>query len=494
MADGQLDPVEREAIRRRTMPAPRPMGRGLLAVVVAVPLLLGVMAGAIGGFVLKVPSSSSSGTGKTDNFGLSVFDFYFEGVAGTIDRVKNPTLNVSVGDRVVILITDKVSTGHNLYVEGYDAQSGDVAAVGAVATVSFVADKEGTFAYYCAMPGHRALGMEGKLVVGSGAGGATGLPPINPEVLPVNDIIRNATEVPPPITRTSPATVDIWLNATEINGEIEPGVSYLYWTYNGKVPGPFFRVRVNDTVVVHFHNDAMSMMDHSVDFHAVTGPGGGMYASMAAPGQTNVFSFKALVPGLFLYHCGTPDVPTHIANGMFGEILVQPEVPLPVVDEHGQPIKEFYVGQSELYTKWPIHTMGNQVFDDQKLWAETPTYFVFNGAFKALTGAHQLTAQVNQTVRIYFAVGGPDFISSFHIIGEIFSRVWQYGDLTDPPLHGVQTVLVPPGGCVVVDLYLEYPGNYALVDHALLHAVDQGAVGILNVTGPADGTIFNGGM
>jgi nitrite reductase (NO-forming) len=486
MAGEQLDSVAREKIQRQTMRSVRPLGRGVLAVAVAIPLLLGVVAGAIGGYILH--ASPSAASGKTDSISLSVYDFYFQGVGGTIDGVKNPTLNVSVGDQVVITITDQVTTMHNIYVDGFNAQSAHISGAGATAAVRFTASQQGTFAYYCAMPGHRSLGMEGKLVVGSGEGGSNSLPPIGPEVLPVSDIVRNATDVPPPITRTTSATVEIWLNATEVNAEIEPGVSYLFWTYGGKVPGPFFRVRVNDTVIVHFHNDAASMMTHSVDFHAVTGPGGGMAASMAAPGEYKNFSFKALVPGLFLYHCGTPDVPTHIANGMFGEILVQPDTPLPPVDH------EFYVGQSELYTKWPIHTLGNQVFDDQKLWAETPTYFVFNGAWKALTGAHQLAAQVNQTVRIYFADGGPDFISSFHIIGEIFSRVWQYGDLTDPPLHGVQTVLVPPGGCVVVDLTLEYPGNYVLVDHALLHAVDMGAVGILNVTGPADSSIFNGGM
>ncbi len=477
---------------RRTMNGTRPLGRGVLAMLVAIPLLLGVMAGAMGGYLLK--PSASSGAGGTESFQLNVYDFYFMGVGGTIDGVKNPQLNVTAGDSVTITITDKVSTGHNLYVEGYNVQSGDISTAGATATVQFTANQQGTFAYYCAMPGHRALGMEGKVVVGSGVGGSTGLPPIGPEVLPVSDIVRNATDVPPPITRTTPATVDIWLNATEVNAEIEPGVSYLYWTYNGKVPGPFFRVRVNDTVNVHFHNEPSSMMNHSVDFHAVSGPGGGMYASMSAPGGWGNFTFKALVPGLFLYHCGTPDVPTHIANGMFGAILVQPDTPLPAVDSNGQPIKEFYIGQSELYTKWPIHTLGNQIFDGQKLWDEQPTYFLFNGAYRALTGKHELTGVVNQTVRIYFVDGGPDFISSFHIIGEIFSRVWQYGDLTDPPLHGVQTVLVPPGGGVVVDLTLDYPGNYTLVDHALLHAVDMGALGVLNVTGWANSTVFNPGM
>ena len=462
------------------------MGRGLLAVVVAIPLILGVMAGAMGGYLLHNPSASANG-GGSEAFALATYDFYFLGVGGSIDGVRNPQLNVTLGDTVTITITDRVSTGHNLYVEGYDAQSADVMTVGATATVRFTATQQGTFAYYCAMPGHRALGMEGKLVVGSGVGGPSSLPPISPEVLPVSDIVRNATDVPPPITRTTPATVNIWLNATEVNGEIEPGVSYMYWTYNGKVPGPFFRVRVNDTVVVHFHNDASSMMNHSVDFHAVTGPMGGSAASSAAPGASSDFSFKALVPGLFIYHCGTPDVPTHIANGMFGEILVQPDAPLPPVD------REFYVGQSELYTKWPIHTLGNQLFDGQKLADDQPTYFAFNGAFKGLTGAHQLTAQVNQTIRIYFVDAGPDFISSFHIIGEIFNRVWQYGDLSDPPLHGVQTVLVPPGGCVVVDLTLVYPANYVLVDHAIYHAVDMGAMGILHVTGPTNSTIFNPG-
>ena len=485
MADGQLNPVTREDFRR-TMRGTRPMGRGLLALVVSVPLILGVFAGAIGGYVLRAPASASAGTGVTDVFHLQVYNYYFKGVGGTIDNVTNPQLNVSAGDQVTVVITDEVADTHNLHVDGYNVQSADVSGAGSSTSVSFVADQQGTFAYYCAIPGHREMGMQGSLVVGSGQGGGSPLPPIGPVVLPVSDIVRNATDVPPPITRTTPTTVDIWLNVTIVNGAIEPGVSYTYWTFGGKVPGPFFRVLVNDTVVVHFHNGD-TMMNHSVDFHAVSGPGGGMYASQAGPGQNTTFSFKALVPGLFLYHCGTPDVSVHIANGMFGMILVQPDVSLPPVDE------EFYVMQSELYTIWPIHTTGNQIFDGQKLLAMTPTYFVFNGAFKGLTGGHQLDAQVNQTIRIYFGDAGPNFISSFHIIGQILSQVWQYGDLTDPPLHGVQTVLVPAGGTVVVDLNLVYPGQYTIVDHDITRAVDLGALGVLNVTGWANETVFNPG-
>ncbi len=460
------------------------MGRGTLAMVVAIPLILGVMAGALGGYLLKAPGGVASG--GTASIQLDVYDFYFLGVGGTIDGVRNPQLNVTLGDSVTITITDKVSTGHNLYVEGYNAQSPDVVAVGATASVQFTANQQGTFAYYCAMPGHRQLGMEGKLVVGSGVGGPSSLPPISPEVLPASDIVHNASDVPPPITRTTPATDTIWLNVTMVNGQIESGVSYTYWTYNGKVPGPFFRVLVNDTVVVHFHNGD-PMMNHSVDFHAVSGPGGGMYASMAGPGQNTTFTFKALVPGLFLYHCGTPDASVHIATGMFGMILVQPDTPLPAVTQ------EFYVMQSELYTEWPIHTLGNQVFDGQKLVAETPTYYVFNGAYRGLTGSHGLNAEVNQTIRIYFGDAGPNFISSFHVIGQIFTRVWQYGDLIDPPLHGVQTVLVPAGGTVVVDLTMVYPGTYTMVDHSLTSAVDLGALGTLSVSGWANSTIYNPG-
>ncbi|MCL4325099.1 MAG: multicopper oxidase domain-containing protein [Candidatus Thermoplasmatota archaeon] len=307
-----------------------------------------------------------------------------------------------------------------------------------------------------------------------------------PEVTPFQNIVRSPSDVPPEITRNVSSVVNVYLKAMEVTGQIESGTSYTYWTYNGTVPGPFLRVRVNDTVVVHFTNSATDKMTHSVDFHAVIGPGGGMAVDTAAPGESVNFSFRATWPGLFVYHCGTPDASMHIANGMFGLILVQPAVPLPPVNE------EFYVMQSELYTQWPVHTAGNQVFDMSKLLNQTPSSFVFNGAYRALTGANQLHAVVNDTVRIYFGDAGPNFISSFHVIGEIMERVWPYGDLSDPPLHGVQTVVVPPGDSAVVDLAALYPGNYNLVDHALTRAVDLGALGILNITGWANHSLYNG--
>lgn len=490
MASGQEVLPTRDELRQRTMKGTRPLGRGAVAILIVIPLLVGVIGGGVWGYLAR-PSTTSSAGGATVTFQLREANMAIYGVGGAIDGEHNPQLNVSLGDDVTIQVTNQDSTTHNLHVDGYNVQTQDLA-TGQGGSVHFVADRQGTFAYYCAIPGHREMGMEGKLIVGTGQGGSNGLPPIGPEKLPLDTpyISRNPADVPKATNRTSPATVHIYLEAVEVNAEIEPGVSFQYWTFNGTVPGPMFRVHVNDTVIVHFHNSATSMMPHSVDFHAVTGPGGGMAASMSNPGEWGNFSFKALVPGLFVYHCGTPNVPTHVSMGMYGMILVEPDRGLPYYDSRGQPIKEFYVMQGELYTVWPVHTKGNQLFDGAKLANETPTYVVFNGRWQALTGNYSLRANVNDTVRIYFGVGGPNLASSFHIIGEIFDEVWFLGDLIDPPLHGVQTVPVNPGGAVVVQLGVQYPGNYVLVDHSLTRALDMGCLGLLTVTGPKDATIF----
>ncbi|MCE3290428.1 MAG: nitrite reductase, copper-containing protein, partial [Caulobacter sp.] len=253
--------------------------------------------------------------------------------------------------------------------------------------------------------------------------------------------------------------------------------------YNSKVPGPFVRVRVGDTVEVSMKNAADSVMMHNVDFHAVTGPGGGGMATAANPGETKTFTFKALKPGLYVYHCATPMVSQHIANGMYGLILVEPEGGLPKVDH------EFYVMQGEIYTEGELGDKGEQVESIDKLQNEQPTYYVMNGAFKALTGDKRLKVKTGETARIYFGVGGPNKISSFHVIGEIFDHVYQDASLTSPPIQDIQTVLVAPGGATVVDLKFEVPGSYILVDHALSR-VDRGGAGILEVTGPEAPDIF----
>ncbi|MDO1559533.1 copper-containing nitrite reductase [Brevundimonas sp. 2R-24] len=303
---------------------------------------------------------------------------------------------------------------------------------------------------------------------------------------PAADIIRRGDDLPGPLAaQTGPRHHVVDLETTEVIGQLEDGTTYTYWTYNDRVPGPMIRVRVGDTVEVNLRNADTSAMMHNVDFHAVTGPGGGAAATNANPGERRSFTFRAVAPGLYVYHCATPMVAQHIANGMYGLILVEPEGGLPPVDH------EFYVMQGEIYTEQPQGTPGLLTESIDNLLNEQPTYYVMNGAFKALTGPNALQVRVGETARIYFGVGGPNKTSSFHVIGEIFDHVYNMGSLTSATVDDVQTVSVPPGGATVVDLTFEVPGSYIMVDHALSR-VDRGAAGIIEVTGSQNPDLFRG--
>ncbi|MGE5766276.1 MAG: copper-containing nitrite reductase [Bacteroidota bacterium] len=295
-------------------------------------------------------------------------------------------------------------------------------------------------------------------------------------------IVRDPTEVPAPVTRQQPATVKLHLETIERVAELNDGSTYRYWTFNDQVPGPLTRVRVGDTVEVTLTNDEESWMAHNVDFHAVTGPHGGGHATMAMPGETKSFSFKALKPGLYVYHCATPTVAQHIANGMYGMILVEPEGGLPPVD------REFYVMQGELYTVEPIGTAGELTEDYEALIEERPSHYVFNGKVGGLTVDKPMQAKVGETVRLYFGVGGPNKTSSFHVIGEIFDRIYDLGGL-GAVTEDVQTVTVAPGGAVIADVTFEVPGTYVLVDHALSR-VEKGLAAYIEVEGPANPEVF----
>lgn len=301
----------------------------------------------------------------------------------------------------------------------------------------------------------------------------------------VADISRNPNDIPPPITRTATTTDHIDITAKEVISQIAPGVYQNYWTFDGAVPGPFLRVKEGDTVVMNFHNDATSLHAHTIDFHAVVGPGGGASVLMAMPGETKTLTFAALHPGLFIYHCASMDPAVHMTHGQYGMILVEPKGGLPKVD------KEFYVVQGEFYTTGALGKKGLQIFDTAAFLDGKAQYIVFNGRTGALTSTTTMQASVGQTVRIYFGNAGVNLISSFHVIGEIFDHVYTEGSLTSPPLTDVQTTLVPAGGATVVDFTLREPGNYMLVDHALAR-IDRGAWGVLHVTGPSDASIFKG--
>ncbi|MBS0630376.1 MAG: nitrite reductase, copper-containing [Verrucomicrobia bacterium] len=315
-----------------------------------------------------------------------------------------------------------------------------------------------------------------------------GLVVLPPDVvnLPVEQAILTAPpHVPPPITRTYSARVVVNLEVREVVGRLADGVEYTFWTYGGSVPGSFIRIREGDVVEFHLNNHPSSKLPHNIDLHAVNGSGGGATSSFTAPGHSSQFTFQALNPGLFVYHCATAPVPMHIGNGMYGLILVEPKGGLPKVD------REYYVMQGEFYTTGKYGEEGMQSFDMAKAIDERPPYIVFNGAVGSLVGDKAMTAQAGEHVRIYFGVGGPNLTSSLHVIGEIFDKVYPEGGLSLVN-HNVQTTLVPSGGAAVVEFQVNVPGTYVLVDHSLTRAFNKGALGMLKATGPENRVIYSG--
>lgn len=399
----------------------------------------------------------------------------FVGEAGAIKGQVNPQLAVAEGAIVQINLVNGDGATHDISVPDFKASSNQLNAKGASTTIVFKADKKGQFKYICTLPGHVQAGMIGQIMVGDGAAKpkATGM-----------EISHSPMDVGEPIGKRGPQSLTVNMETTEVLGQLADGTTYKYWTFNNKVPGPFIRVRQGDTVTVNMANAADSKMIHSVDFHAVTGPGGGAAVTQAAPGTSKSFTFKAINPGLFVYHCATPMVAQHISNGMYGMILVEPEGGLPKVD------REFYVMQGELYTAQPHGTPGENEFSLEKLLKEQPEHMMFNGTMDALTKTHRMEAKVGETVRIFFGVGGPNATSSFHVIGEVFDRVYSMADLTSPPLNNVQTITVPPGGASMVEFKVEVPGRYILVDHALSR-LEKGLAGFLYVTGPENPAVFH---
>lgn len=304
--------------------------------------------------------------------------------------------------------------------------------------------------------------------------------------LPVEKaVLTDAPLVPPVITRTSPAKVVVELEVVELQAELADGVQYSFWTFGGKVPGKFIRVREGDSVEFHLMNHPDNKLPHNIDLHAVTGPGGGAASTFTAPGHRTQFSFKAINPGLYVYHCATAPVGMHIANGMYGLIYVQPKDALPAVD------REYYVMQSEFYTAGAFGEKGLQPFSMTKAIDEHPSYVVFNGSTNSLTNERAITANVGETVRLFIGNGGPNLISSFHVIGEIFDLVYTEGG-TLANQQNVQSTLVPAGGSAVVEFKVDVPGTLVLVDHSIFRAFNKGALGMLKVSGPENKEIYSG--
>jgi nitrite reductase (NO-forming) len=300
----------------------------------------------------------------------------------------------------------------------------------------------------------------------------------------IQAVLTHAPNVPPPITRNYPAKMVINLETQEKIMRMADGVDYMFWTFGGQVPGMFMRVREGDEVEFNLSNSPDSKMPHNIDLHAVTGAGGGAASSFTAPGHTSTFSFKTLNPGLYVYHCATAPVGMHIGNGMYGLILVEPKAGLSKVD------REYYVMQGDFYTKGKYGEAGLQPFDMEKAIKEQPDYVVFNGSVGALNGDKAITANVGETVRLFVGNGGPNMVSSFHVIGEIFDKVYVEGGKLEN--HNVQTTLIPAGGAAIAEFKVDVPGTFIIVDHSIFRAFNKGALGMLKVTGPEDKVIYSG--
>jgi copper-containing nitrite reductase len=289
--------------------------------------------------------------------------------------------------------------------------------------------------------------------------------------------------VPPPITRTNSTIVQVYLNAGYKTMELAPGFKYKFWTFNGSTPGPMIRARAGDTLEVLLSNSDDRGMAHNIDFHAVSGPGGGSTALTVTLGQIVMARFKLLHPGLFIYHCAQTPIEDHIANGMYGLILVEPENPLPKVD------REFYVLQSEFYTKLPRTGQVLEYAPEEGL-LEHSQFVVFNGRVGSLNGTNTLQVKTGERVRIYFGNAGPNFASSFHVVGAIFDKLYREGDLLSPPARSVGVTLVPAAGTAVVDIVFEVPGTYMLMDHSVFRT-KQGATGTITVKGASRPDIYD---
>jgi nitrite reductase (NO-forming) len=254
---------------------------------------------------------------------------------------------------------------------------------------------------------------------------------------------------------------------------IAPGIRYQAWTFDNDVPGPVIHVRQGQTVRVTLTNDAP--MPHSVDFHAARVAPNKDFVDVA-PGKSFTFSFKANDPGAFMYHCGTKPVLAHIANGMYGAIVVDPANAnlLP-------PVHHAYV---LVAGEWYLNSPGNKQpasLDLVKAHQMTPDWVTWNG-YAGQYVTHPFTAHPGHTARFYVVDAGPSLNVDFHVVGTLLQRAWVNGDVLDPPQHAIQTATVPAGGSGIFDVTITKPGLYPVVTHSFA-SVDMGAVGLLNVGG-----------
>ncbi|HXF99106.1 MAG TPA: multicopper oxidase domain-containing protein [Gaiellaceae bacterium] len=255
--------------------------------------------------------------------------------------------------------------------------------------------------------------------------------------------------------------------------EIAPGVKYNVWAFDGKygAPGPIVHVREGQ--IVEFTLTNGGAIPHSMDFHAARIAPNVAFRNVA-PGESFTFRFRANDPGVYMYHCGTKPVLAHIANGMYGAIVVRPKNLAPADNEYVLVASEWYLNGDGVAKPASL--------DMRKARAMMPDWMTFNGYANQYV-THPLTAKPGDTTRFWVVAAGPTLDTNFHVVGTVFDRVWVNADMTSPPQRGVQTVVVPAGGGAVFDVKIDDPGLYPFVSHAFAH-VDLGQVGLLKVGEP----------
>lgn len=331
---------------------------------------------------------------------------------------------------------------------------------------------------------------------------------ITPELVPKLELeaadpgeqhVAYAPDVPAPISRVDQRVFDVRLEVLEGVCPLDPAndVTFEMWGYrlegDDKVvcgsPGPVIRGRVGDLARITLTNSPDNNHPHNIDFHAVTGQGGGAADLTVAPGETATIEARLLYPGAFMYHCAYGDVPEHIAHGMYGMFIVDPERPLVEVDH------EWAVMQSEWYVTEP-DADGAVELDRDAMFAEEPRYVTFNGRTDALTGDNSLHMDVGERARIYMVNEGLNLDSNWHPIGSHWDTV--YPEAATHPLNrvirGSQSTLVVAGGGTVTELVGVVPSTIILVDHALVRTFYKGAIGLVVVGGDADEEVFAAGV
>ncbi len=429
-------------------------------------VVLIALAGCGGAATTAQPAAGSSDTGAVlGTLEFHAFDLGF----------KPATLDVAKPGRYTIkLINDGVVP--------HDITFADKTTILADAKQTATGDVDipaGGLAFICSIPGHLQAGMKGEITVaGAAAGQADGSASSDDHggPAPATDVL--ADENAPAYTLYDAAapkapagtTHDIDLVVEEKEMTVAKGFVQKVWTFGGTVPGPVIRVKVGDTVRVHLKNPATSGLPHSVDFHSSQVAWNDEMVSIK-PGEELLYEWKADYAGVWMYHCGTAPALHHIANGMYGMVIVEPREGLPKVD------REFALVQSEWYLG-PQHDLTS--LEKASAAAPAPDYVVFNGVASQY-GDHPLEVGTGERVRFFVLNAGPNVDSSFHIVGTIFDTVIKEGvalHRDNPEHYGSQAVDLAPAQGAIVELSTAEDGLYPIVTHAF-NFPGRGALGIL---------------